>query len=309
MSEDVKLVQTKGNFIIKGIIEGKDTPAINNGYKDGVIEKGKSAGSKYRSIRFKVRTSKDNIIPIEIFGMERQYAYFYNKEEKKTAKVEWSKRFAQPKDGYKLIVPEYDLVQNIEEKFKDGDTVRVIGEFQPQQYEQNGIQKQTVKYIIKQIFKSKDEIDINANDFVEVNSFEQEAVINDIEVDNDNNKIFINTYIIGYGENYNPLTFELDTTTAHPLFIKTVKTFKFGDFIKLLGTIHYRAIKEMVDGEFGKQEIVDIKKSLEVVGVDGATFEKGMYSEDDFAKEEIGINLEEKINEVASNSSLPFNLD
>jgi hypothetical protein len=312
MSDEIKLIQNKGSFVIKGVIEGKDNPANNNGYKKGTIEKGKNAGSEYKSIKFKVKTSNDNIIPVELFGMEMQNAYFYNKKEKKTAKVEWSKRFMKPKDGYELILPQYDLVERINTDFKDGDVVRVIGEFQPQSYKDaKGVEKHNVKYIIKIINKSEGVLDFDSDKFEETNSFTQETVINDVEVDTDANKLFVHTYIIAYGESFNVVTFEVDINTANPLFIKTLKNLKFGDYLKFFGKINYRVINEEIDGEFGKQTIKDYKKSLEITGADGTTFEKGMYKEEDFAKEETETSV---INwgEIAKNtdsSDLPFNLD
>jgi hypothetical protein len=313
MPEDTKLIQTKTNFMIRGTIEGKDNPANNNGYREGIIEKGKCAGQEFRSIKFKVKTSNDNIIPVELFGMELKDAWFYNRKLKKTLKVDWSKRNIPGKNGYELIVPAYDLVDQINKEFKDGDVVRIVGELQPNTYtDQTGTERHTVRYIIKSVKPSKGEVDFDSSDFKEINQFNQECVINEVEFDNTENKVFISAYVIGYNEKFDLMSFELDMTKAHPLFLKTLKSMKFGDFIKFKGTIHFRVIEQEVDGEFGKDTISDIKKCLEITGADGTSYIKGLYKESDFVKEDINastINWDEIAKTTNKEEELPFNLD
>jgi hypothetical protein len=320
MQNESKLIQNKGSFVVKGVIEGKNNPANNNGYKEGVLENGKSKGAKYRSIKFKLKTSNDNIIPVELFGYEKEKVYFYNKDEKdkskKTVAVDWAKRHLEPKNGYKLITPEYDLVEKIKNDLNDGDTVRIIGDFQFQKYEdKQGNKKKQTKYNIKQIHASEDTLFFDDEKFEEVNEFTQEAVINEVEVDNEAKKLYLHVYIIGYNANVSTTTFEVDMLKAHPAFIDTLKGMKFGDFLKFYGKIHCRSIVEETNGAFGLQIIKDFKKSLEVVGADGATYERAMYTEDDF----LTIEKPEIINwgEVAKNTNaktadgyeaLPFDL-
>lgn len=311
MSEEIKLAQTKGSFVIKGVIEGKDNPANNNGFNEGVVKNGKSVGAKYRSIKFKVKTSNDNIIPVELFGMEEEKANFYNKEKKDTVKVEWAKRNMAAQNGYQLILPKYDFVEKIHNDFKDGDVVRIVGEFSFETYEdKNGNTKHNTKYIIKKIFKSDDVLNFDDEKFKEENEFAQEVIINDVDADASSKKIYLSTYIIGFNEKLNTANFEIDMNKTNPVFFKNIKGLKIGDFIKFKGKINYKVINEVVDGDWGIQVIKDYKKSLEITGAEGETFVKSMYKEKDLIKE-IKQSVEVDWSKVAQNTNdteLPFDL-
>jgi hypothetical protein len=312
MADENKLVQTKGSFVIKGVIEGKDNPANNNGYNEGVVKNGESSGSKYRSIKFKVKTSNDNIIPVELFGMEKEKAYFYNKDEKKSVPVEWSKRHMPATNGYQLILPEYDFVEKINNEFKDGDVARIVGEFQFQTYkDNNGNEKRQTKFIIKKMYKSDDELNFNDEQFKEDNSFSQEVVINEVDVDNSEKKVYLSTYVIGYKEALSVANFEIDMYKANPVFVKNIKSLKIGDFIELKGKINYKVINEVVDGDWGIEVIRDYKKSLEVTGAKGESFVKSMYKEKDLIKE-INVSAEidwSKVAQTTGETKLPFDLE
>lgn len=297
------LQQSKGIFMIKGIIEGKDNPANGNGFKSGTVEKGKSKGSKYNSIKFKLKTSKDNMIPVELFGMEKQKAYFYNKKLKKTVAVDWAKRKMKAPEGYNLIVPEFDVAESINTEYKDGDVIRIVGEFQFSTYtDKFGTVKPQTRYVIKQIHPSQDKIDFNDPDFKELNEFSQDIIVNSVDVEA--KVLYVNANIIGYANSVNTTTFEVNTATAHPAFINTLKSMKFGDFIRVIGVINHKIINEETDGAFGKQIIKDYKKSLEIIGADPASYEKKKYKESDFVDDSQEANFEE-----VSNEELPFNLD
>jgi len=282
--EEVKLQQCKSTFTVRGMIAGKEPATNNNGYKEGLVEKGKAKGKQYRSLRFTIKTSKENIIPVEIFGMEMDNAYFYSKSEKKSEKTPWAKRFMKAANGYELILPDYDLVERINTEFNDGDFVVVWGEIQYSTYETaDNITKQQTKFAIKGVKKASEPIDFESN-FEEQNDFTQGIVINEIELDNPAKKLFIHAYIINYGEKFVQTTFEVNTNNPNvdAEFLKNLKSLKFGDYIKVLGKIHYKSISEEINDGWGKKVIKEFKKALEVIAADGASFEKKKYKEEDF---------------------------
>ena len=313
MNEEKKMIQTKSYFQIRGIIHGKDNPTTANGYREGTIEKGKSIGKKYRSIRFMIKTSNDNIIPIELYGQEKDKAYFYNKSQKKTVPVDWNKRNNAAKKDFTLIVPEYDLVEKINNEFNDGDAVFVSGTLQHTMYEDaQNVTRQQTKFVISKFYTSNNKIDFDDDNFEEHNQFTQELIINSI--DEELESLLVNGYSINYDESFVPITLEINKKKAHSDFVKTLKKMKFGDFLKFNGIIHYRTIEELVDGAFGKRVIKDFKKSLEVVGADPGTYIKSKYKEEDFVSEkDIDVkvnwsNVEENV-EVKESNELPFDVD
>jgi hypothetical protein len=316
MLENV-LVKTKGVFKIAGIITGKDTPSEYNGYKEGKIDKeGKMKGKHYKSIRFLVKTSNNNSIPVEVFGIEKDSAYLYNKTSGKSAPVEWSKRHNKY-EGCELILPDYDLAELINKEFKDGDKVFLLGEFKFDVYNE----KTTTKFIIKKINKSSKEIDIDGPEFKEYNTFDYEIVIDSMEKVKEENKLLVNAFIItasdnaekGYRGRFELGTFEIDAN-KDPLFANTFyKNLKFGDLIKVKGKIHNRAFREVAQTEWGLQEVSDFKKCLEIIGADVSTLKQKMYKESDFVVEENSVDatatwasIEKKI---TNDDDLPFPLD
>lgn len=323
-NQQTNLIQHKGNFQLRGIITGKDpeTARKGNGYKEGKIEKGINAGNPYRAIRFLVKTSPDNIIPVELFGQPRKQAVWYSRKEKKSIKIDWAKRFNQPPDGYELILPEYDLVKKIDDDFKDGDSVFINGEFRFSTYkDQQGNVRPQTQYIIRSIYHTTNPVDFESENFKEQNTFEQEIVIQDIMEDSKVKKLFVSAYVIGYGGTFNPAMFEINTETADATFIRNMKSLKFGDQIKVNGYIHNRALTEEVcdnDGWGQKvKSVTNYYRALEIVGAFGDTLQKKLYKEEDFIVNDSTSTMEgtsqeaQKLSEIIndSNEELPFDLD
>lgn len=273
------LAQCKNYFSIVGIVKGLENPSKNQGFEIGTIKNGSSKGKQYKSIKFKVQTSSENTIPVECFGMELDNAYFYSQKLKKTIKAPWDKRNSVSKEGYTLITPAFDLVQELHDELRDGDSVVVNGDIDYQEYEVNGETKKTTKFIIKSVKKAKYDIDFDSPEFKEKNKFNQELIVDDIEVDG--NSIFINALIIDYKKDIKTTTFEVDKTKVHKLFANKIASLKFGDFMKVNGIINYKVIQEEIDGEWGTVFINDYKKSLEVLSVDEKSFEAHKYKQSD----------------------------
>lgn len=275
--------QTKSLLKLKGIIVGKDNPKGNNGYKTGTT----ASGKPYRSIKFGLKTAPDNVVNPEMFGMVKEFAIIYSKDEKKSIKIPWDLRYSpeSKKEGYELIVPEYDLVEKIDKDFKDGDTVFIVGEIQFYTYEKDGQQVPNKRFAIKQIYKSDKPLDFDAEDFVEENEFQQEIIINEVDVDREEQKLLISAYTVDYTGKATPALLELDGKTQKPSFVNNMKGLKFGDFIKVTGIVHNRQLTETieVDEGWGLQPQVSTswKNALEILGADPTSLQKGLYKEED----------------------------
>lgn len=299
---DFNLQENTGSFVIKGVIEGKDNPAKNNGYTTGVQSKGKNFGKSYRSIKFKVKTSNSNIIPVELFGAEKDIVIFYNKETKTTKKVAWGSKGITPPVGFELIIPEFDLVEKIHNEFHDGDVVRIIGKFRFSEYtNKQGNTSNQVNFTISQIHKSDDQIDFDSKDYKEINSFTHDFIVSEVEDDYEGNRLIVNALVIGYGDKITPAIFEVDKKTSSDRFVAKMKTFKLGDYLKAQGTIKFCSIYEEIDDEFGKSTISHFTKSLQINNIDRDSVELGKYKESDLVKID-----EEEIDWGTSNANLPF---
>jgi single-stranded DNA-binding protein len=309
------LVETKGEFRIRGIIAGKDNPTKNNGFREG---KTKGEDQKpYKSIRFLVKTAEDNTIPVELFGMVQDFAFAYNNSTKEKLKLNWKERFNSLPDGFKLIEPSYDLVDKIHNDYKDGDSVVIIGEIDYSEYTDNtGTTSLQRKYIIKRIMPSTEPVDFADEKFEEENRFKQTLAVREVTHDTQENKLHIYAYIIGYGGKFNPAEFEIDANTADKQFVRNMKGLKFGDVLTVNGKIQYRAIGEVVKENDGwgtnYKTTTNYWKALEITGADGDSLETKKYKESDFEATSQNKNAKDvlrQIEQAQSNDDIPFDLD
>jgi hypothetical protein len=314
--DENKLIQTKSNFVFRGVVTGKDNPVKNNGYKEGVCEKGKSKGKQFRSIRFLLKTNRNNIVPVECFGMEKDKVCFYNKDEKdqnkKTVLVDWNKRHETPPNGYQLIPVEFDEIEKINNEFHDGDIVVIVGKIDFSTYKDNsGNTREQTRFIIQRMYKSEEAFDLSNENFEELNKFTQEIVINEVEVE-DKEKLIVRAYTIGYkGESINPATFEIDIKNSDPDFVRTFKGLKYGDFLEVFGVIHNRVTVTEGNGAWGRQPIKNYTKCLEITGANEKSYVQKMYKESDLIKTSFGSSETSDWSNVLkdnsnNNDSLPF---
>lgn len=275
------LVQTKSLFTFKGIVDGMDK---DNAWREDEIANGKNKGKAYRAIRFQVQTSKTNKLSVELFGMEQDYVYPYSKAEKKSKKMEFSKRNNLPK-GYHIIginlgleqndagknirksLVDYDAAEYIWDNLNDGDSVTVSGEVAFSTYEnsEGDIINQT-KFVIKSIYHEKP-IDFDAvneegeSTFEEVVAFEQELVFVGSEFDKDEGAVYVTGYTIQYGNKFQPAKFVI-RPEGNKNIEKTANAFakkmKPGDFVKVYGVALNKAETIEIDSSEEESDDEDI---------------------------------------------------
>jgi hypothetical protein len=164
-----------------------------------------------------------------------------------------------------------------------------------------------------------------AEEYKEDAVFEQEIVINSIEEDKKENKLMVNALTIAYGNKINPAYFEVNTETANPSFVKNARTLKYGDYLKVNGVIHFRAVQKEIQEDDGWGTKVNTTttyyKNLEITGAYGETLDKKKYKEDDLVsdvvvkkeKKEKASKFLESVKEIEDNNTdnndeLPFEL-
>lgn len=151
------LPETKGNFMIKGVVKGTKK---DNFY----TEKQTRTGKEMRIVNFGLEYDEGRDLYIGFTGIEQEKVYFYKKPEEKGKKgtsqpVSWANRFKFAEDpkneGFRLIgknlgltkvtnekgeqvndkkvLTDYDACAEIRNNLKDGESVFVKGSISYQQ--------------------------------------------------------------------------------------------------------------------------------------------------------------------------------
>jgi single-stranded DNA-binding protein len=343
MAQEFKLTQTKSGFKFAGIVEGMN----DNSYNEGTIQQGKNEGKSYRSVRFRVRTNTNNALSVELFGMEQDYVYPYKQGKKgengkrakgETKKIPFEDRNDLP-EGYHLIgvsvslqkevdakgkekvirenLVDYDAVDAIYNNLSDGDSIYVAGEVQISEYEdRNGEVQKQAKYIIKSINLQKKPIDFNAEDFEELNAFEQEIVFVGADVDKASETVIVTGRTIQYGDKFTDYQFYIRPNgkdSLKKLGAAFAKKVQFGDLVKVLGLALNKSeeveVKVKADkakatkddpfadaGEapkgYDKTTVTNYTQELQITAIakddnGNSVFVKGKYKEEDFVVEEL----------------------
>jgi hypothetical protein len=315
-----KLIQGKSNVKLKGIIRGLSVPKEGFGFQN----KTSKAGKPYRAIKFFVETSPDNKIVVEASG----YIYDTVKAKNKNGEekiVKWSDRLNQMSNGFKVADQMYDKTKKFSEDFKDGDSVTVIGSLEFSTYtNKQGEIVNGEKITIFNIYEEKEPIDFTSENFEEIATFYQDAVIRDFVEDNKNEKLHVYTYVVTSNKgNFQLANFTINTKTVDQQLLRNIKTLKFGASLRINGLVQNRIVKTKDDSNAGwgtsSAPSTGFYKALEITGVDGATVKPKAYKVEDFVETQeqkanavfegniSKIDTESKAKaEVVDNGMLPF---
>lgn len=189
------------------------------------------------------------------------------------------------------ILPE-DAIDDIMDKFEDGDSVIVVAEKTT-----SGTDTPFHSYEIKKIFASKEDVDFESDDFEETAELKDKFIFNSITIKSKDSQAVVDGYSISYTNS--PVAvqyiidwseFEEDEEVAK--YLK--KNAKFGDMIVADCNVHNRVTyKEVSESKThvgrsnrssrGKREIDSEFRALQIIGVeieDGYTREE-LFAEDD----------------------------
>ena len=315
MTKKKEFKQQKVNFKVRGVI----TRLGDRGYKE-------DDNGMWHRLRFGVKTSKTNEVPVELFGYKGD-AYYWSKKENKTYKFDYDNRYDKPKgvsdahligtqinttgtkDGAKNL-HSYDAVTAILEEFADGDSVQITGNIEYNTYEKEGKTVVQSSYSIGRITKFSEPIDFDHKSFKEVSAFDATLMFMDIDkVEEDGEKYFevASRIITKKDGTYVDTEFQIPEHKAK-MSKAFKKNLKWGDEIKVKGYIRNEAIEAEVEveeeDEWGSEEvagygkpIVEYKRSLDIAQFDqdywkegdkenGVVKGKGKYTEEDFEVDE-----------------------
>lgn len=332
------LKQTASSFKFIGKVGSLDK---DGAFKEEVASRGKNEGKTYRSLRFSVQTSETNRMMVEMFDFEPEKVFLWNsklKKENEAYKGEWIPFSSWERDqeelseqGYtvfqtrvgfdydkngKLItkgLPSYVASEMIFENLTNGDNVVVEGEIRYSTYQnKEGKEVKKTQYIIKKLYKLKNDVDFDAKDFEETTYFEQEIVYVGADVEKKEKKAYVTGRVIDYQGNFNDVQMVVDFSDGKDGtdegMVKLTQTFlkkiKFGDTLNLFGDTVNRVIVEEVEGEEEDEEDwskllggkakpkhaqkFTAKSYISEMRVNGAEdLKRGVYTEEDFVKDEL----------------------
>lgn len=331
------LTATYGNFLLRGVVSGL------KGEK--TFTEGKSS-SEWKKVQFTVNTNKNSRHYVELMGTKNKEVKFFKNEKdkpKEEKNVPWADRYKERKDGFKIMMPikvglekdpedesknlikeltAFDAVDYIKKYLKDGDQVFILGSMQFSTYEG----RTQIKYQIKNIYASNNDMDFNSDNFEEEASFNQEIVYRDYTDKDD--KTIIHTYVIYKNKDFMdfvkqdfaiiPSRYKNDEDKYESLKVmaENFKGLSFGSTIKVNGNILSYVPTVTADSgtkgawgfkakgqEMGGRPI----RELEITGAEGDSLKQDRYTEEDFVVQgsEFGNDQsEEGFNE--SLEDLPF---
>ena len=193
----------------------------------------------YKSIRFNIKVVEDEMIPVELFGMKQKEVYTYDQDKKKTSKVKWVDRNnakgligvtytnGSDSDGKNINVVSvpWDAITDIVDNYNDGNVVSVNAELKHSEY--NGMPQ--TKYSIQKLYKSKNEIDFEKEDYVPLRGFKQTFILESVEKSENYDDLYeVNGYVIVNkdGSN-NPIKLYI-SEEKYPKGLKGLKKLKEG---------------------------------------------------------------------------------
>lgn len=332
-----ELVQTKNSFKVIGKVTRIDK---DGAYKEEQATKGKKMGETFRALKFGVKTSDSNEITVQMFDYEPEQVFMWNSEKKKADSSykgdripfgQWeNQRENLREQGFAVLqtrvgltvgedgkiqsqgLPSFVASQEIYNELSNGDSVVVEGEIRYSKYknrEDKEVEQKT--YTIKKLFKLKESVNFEKEDFEEVTFFEQEMVFVGADVDKKEGKVYVTGRVIDFMKKFHDTQMIVNFKDAEgnndagmvKLAEAFSKRFKFGDVVNVFGDTLNRVIIEETEEEAPADEEQDLfaefggKKKpkhaqqqkftartyiteMQIHGVDA--WDKGVYTEDDF---------------------------
>ena len=324
------LKQTKNSFKLVGKVTRIDK---DGAYKEEVMQKGKKQGDTYRTLRFGVKTSNTNDVTVQMFDFEPDFVYLWDSKEKKSIKTPFGQWQANAENfreqGLAMLASRvgleygedgklqtkglhtFEAQEEIFNHLSNGDSIVLEGDIRYSTYKNREDKEVEQKsYNIKRVFRLKNAVDFDGENFEEVTYFEQEMVFVGADIDKKEGKAYVTGRIINYDKSFHDtqmvVNFKKEDGEGFDsgmvkLAEAFAKRFKFGDVINVFGDILNRVIiseaeapeeKGDLFAEFGGKKKPKHAESytqrtyiqeMSIHGVDA--WDKGVYSEEDFVKE------------------------
>jgi hypothetical protein len=302
-----KLDPTYGQFNLRGIAVGlSHERSLSDGRKEGKDE--------WKRLQFGIKVNDNSVIYPELMGTKTDKVKLVHRKSKNgkydmtdTLLVPWGEHHKQREDNYELFMPvkvnlerssyfndteeltSYEAAEYIVAYLKDGDFVYVQGSLQINEYKD----KSQDKYIIQNIFIDDEKIDFSAGNFKQEAFFVQEIVFLNLELEKENYRYMVETYIIHRKDgdmSYSPFTFVIDygkykdDNESLEESREVIKFFKnevtYGSTIQVHGNINHYVKK--VNTPEGIMLSGGAVRELEITGGNLKSLVKDRYCEEDF---------------------------
>lgn len=276
-----------------------------------------------RVLEFILETAKGNELRIENSGMIRDYAYAYSSTDKKTHRLNWDDRHDKsklPNETYHLMLPEWDLTEELSKKLEVGAWVEVKGNYQFDSFANDedeviNLTKRLVTEINpiedgQEIRLGQDKFnyvtDFDSPDFREVNTFRMQIGIRSTYQDEETKDTKVNATYLSYGKDRStPNDVELTVYYQEPQPGRDALADSFArlnrfDFMEVQGSDHNRTdftyveVEEKADNsnpfanvdeenKVSRMKRVSTggKKGLEITGYIQGTYFKQMLTEEE----------------------------
>ncbi|NUJ17462.1 hypothetical protein FKN04_12840 [Bacillus glycinifermentans] len=236
-------------------------------------------------------------------------------------------------------LPSYVASKEIFDQLNNNDNVIVEGSIGYSKYEnQQGKVVQQKNFNIEKVYRLKD-IDFEDEKFKEITYFEQEIVYVDAELDQDNKKVYVTGRTIDYYKDWHDIQFVIDYSDGkdgidegmQKLAKSFLKRIKFGDLLHIFGDALNRVDVEEVEDDGGEEEdftailggkakpshaqgyvVRNYIQEMRILGVE--SWEKKVYKEEDFIKDELIENEDDNLQDELGGkkkekSNNPFDTD
>lgn len=209
MEKEEKYIANYGSFKAEGVITDIR-----------IAREGKTkANNDYKVLNIRIKTNKDKILNVELFGQvqsEIEVIKFKGKE-RETQKIKWSERNNIPA-GFQLqnlgsvrvgkeiktgatstikTYTSYDAITEIIENFKLGNSVHIEGSIGWNSYtsSQDGSIRTSMRLSIQKIWMMND-IDFGQEEYKELCHFSQPIVVESTELDENKENLLVNAIIV-----------------------------------------------------------------------------------------------------------------
>lgn len=282
MSEAVakqEINATKGTFEFRGIISNFD--------KNQEYESKTKKGNTMRTLVFNIDTAEGHSHRMQLRAYQSEKVYFSKTEVDKDGnrkndvkEVKWNDRLKFNMEGYQPIdrvrfhngkkidesgkesrnsvsMLTFDSIPEIIKEFNIGDSVRITGNIQIEEYTtQNGNTGTAVRLVPTSIYHTTDTIDFTKEDFSEVANFTQRILVDEVEKSG-TNEIVVTGIVIGNQRmGRQDFIFRDDAITKYGGLLQIIKSKKKYIAMTVKGILNNGAAKEE-----------EVQEFIEVLGV------------------------------------------
>ena len=284
-----QLKRTKNSIVMQGVIGNlKPTEKVAFGFTSGVKD-----GVAWKKVKLSLKTSKGNMVFAELYGQVRKTATFYNNSTKQSKQVAWKDRFTYNESGFKLMMPDYDLIEEMERVLVEGMSVKMRFQYAAEDYVNKTGQPVKRNYLRISGFEPIDALDMNDPNFEELNYVNMDVIIKKV-TDAPSNTLVVDGFII---DSFNkPRDIQLIAENADEMY--GLKSLRYGTKITIVNG-KYKNSREQEEvvvqnkAGFGKSTVVKYEDKTKVGiyfdTVDASEIIEGMYSPEDIAAANEGV--------------------